>query len=48
MYKILTKKWKFERNNVKLYENRRLKGADSLFCQREMGQGVLSKSFYSQ
>ena len=50
MYKILTKSGNLKEieKNIKAYENRRLKGADSLFCQRDMGQGVLSESFYSQ
>ena len=50
MYKILTKNGSLKEieKNIRSYENRRLKGADSLFCQRDMGQGVLSESFYSQ
>ena len=49
MYKILTKNGNLKEieKNIRTYENRRLKGADSLFCQRDMGQGVLSESFYS-
>ena len=49
MYKILTKNGNLKEveKNIKAYENRRLKGADSLFCQRDMGQGILSESFYS-
>ena len=49
MYKMLTKNGNLKEieRNIKSYENRRLKGAESLFCQRDMGQGVLSESFYS-
>ena len=50
MFKILTKNgnWKEIEKNIRAYENRRLRGADSLFCQRDMGQGFLSESFYNQ
>ena len=49
MYKVLTKNGNLKEieKNIKVLENRRLKGAESLFSQRDMGQGVLSESFYS-
>jgi len=50
MYKVLTKNGNLKEieKNIKSYENRRLKGADSLFCQRDMGQGAVLESFYNQ
>ena len=49
MYKILTKNGNLKEieKSIKSYENRKLKGAESLFSQRDMGQGVLTESFYS-
>ena len=50
MFKVITKNGNLKEieQHIKAYEIRRLKGAESLFSQRDMGQGVLSESFYSQ
>ena len=49
MFRVLTKKGNLKEieKNIRTYENRRLKGAESLFSQRDMGQGILSESFYN-
>ena len=49
MFKVISKNGNLKEieQNIKAYEIRRLKGAESLFSQRDMGQGVLSESFYS-
>ena len=50
MYRMISKTGNLKEleKNIKAYEKRRLKGAESLFSQRDMGQSVLSESFYSQ
>ncbi len=50
IYKILTKNGNLKEieKNIKSYENRKLKGPDSLFCQRDMGQSDVSETFYNQ
>ena len=50
MYRMISKTGNLKEveKNIKSYEKRRLKGAESLFSQRDMGQAVLSESFYSQ
>ena len=45
IFKVLTKgNIKEIENSIKSYENRNLKGADSLFSQRDIGQGVKNES----